>query len=56
LLPAFLPAFDSGFPELVDPSDGSTTVGNQTQLWPVGAYLDFDRIGAHRLGRRALRN
>jgi glycogen debranching enzyme len=38
-----LPAFDSGFPELVDPADGSVAVGNAMQLWSVGAYLYFER-------------
>jgi glycogen debranching enzyme len=38
-----LPAFDAGFPELVDPTEGPTTAGNPTQLWAVGAYLYFER-------------
>ena len=37
------PAFEHGFPELIDPEDGSPIAGNRTQLWSVGAYLYFER-------------
>ena len=38
-----IPAFEHGFPELVDPEDDSPIAGNRTQLWSVGAYLYFER-------------
>jgi glycogen debranching enzyme len=43
-------AFKSGFPELIDPHDGSTAVGNRTQLWSVGAYLYFRRVATRSRG------
>ena len=38
-----IPAFEYGFPELIDPEDGSPIAGNRTQLWSIGAYLYFER-------------
>ncbi len=38
-----MPTFEHGFPELIDPVDGSPIAGNRTQLWSVGAYLYFER-------------
>ena len=38
------PIFAHGFPELVDPVDGSTGAGNVTQLWAIGAHRYFQRI------------
>ncbi len=47
-----MPAFELGFPELIDPEDGSPIAGNRTQLWSVGAYLYFEgsRAGADASG------
>ena len=39
-----IPAFEHGFPELIDPEDGSPIAGNRTQLWSVGAYRYFERF------------
>ena len=41
-----MPAFEHGFPELIDPENGSPIAGNRTQLWSVGAYLYFERSGS----------
>ena len=41
-----IPAFKHGFPELIDPEDGSPIAGNRTQLWSVGAYRYFERCRA----------
>jgi len=48
-----LPAFGGGFPELVDPAAGPTTVGNPTQLWSVGACLYFARYQTQKMLRLA---
>ena len=41
-----IPAFGHGFPELIDPEDGSPIAGNRTQLWSIGAYRYFERSRA----------